>query len=157
MPTKYQTTSYSHQQTILGRRPNMKDNRCRCSSTILFAIAHLGLLVGTGKSAITVAAQAPSTSSLRGEVARFSIEEDAVDVTTRHLQTSCQDIRKAKDCNNNAGCTWSGGSCGDVATPQPTSISTPPPTSSPTNLPTAQPTDQPTSLAVSSSFPTMHI
>ncbi len=66
----------------------MKDNRCRCSSTILFAIAHLGLLVGTGKSAITVAAQAPSTSSLRGEVARFSIEEDAVDVLLaicRHL------------------------------------------------------------------------
>jgi hypothetical protein len=136
----------------------MKDNRRRCSSTILFAFVHLGLLAGTGKSVITEAAhQTPSTSSLRGEVARFSIEEDTVEgLTSRRLQT-CQDIAKAKDCNNAAGCQWNGGQqgCGDVATPPPTSILTPPPTSSPTNLPTTQPTDQPTSLAVSSSFPTM--
>lgn len=130
----------------------MKDNRRRCSSTILFAIVHLGLLAGTGKSATIVAAeQTPSTSSLRGEKARFSIEEDVIEGTSRRLQT-CQDIAKAKDCNNAAGCQWNGGDgCGDVATPQPTSISTPPPTSSPTNLSTAQPTDQPTSLAVSCS------
>lgn len=133
----------------------MKDNRRRCSSTILFAFVHLGLLAGSGKSALIVAAdQTPSTSSsLRGEVARFSIEEDEVEGTSRRLQTTCQDIAKAKDCNNAAGCEWNGGQgCGDVATPQPTSISTSPPTSSPTNLPTAQPTGQPTSLAVSSSL-----
>ena len=54
----------------------------------------------------------------------------------RHLQ-SCQDIAKAKDCNN-AGCQWNGGAgCGSPPTSPPTSNPTPfPTTSSPTSLPT---------------------